>query len=207
VDLDMFRPADREAVRRKFAIDGPAILSVGHLIPRKGHDIAIRALAELPGYRLLIAGDGPEDAALRSLADDCGVADRVRFLGRMAHDSLPGLYTAVDALILASSREGWANVLLEAMGCGTPVVASNVWGTPEVVAVPEAGILMKDRTPGDLAAAVRQLMANPPDRARTRAYAEQFSWDATTEGQIDLFSGILAGRESTVRRAAAAIRA
>jgi glycosyltransferase involved in cell wall biosynthesis len=125
----------------------------------------------------------------------------------MAHDSLPGLYTAVDALILASSREGWANVLLEAMGCGTPVVASNVWGTPEVVAVPEAGILMKDRTPGDLAAAVRQLMANPPDRARTRAYAEQFSWDATTEGQIDLFSGILASRESTVRRAAAAIRA
>lgn len=196
VDLDMFRPADRAAARRGHGLEGPAIISVGHLIPRKGHDIVIRALAQLPGLQLLIAGDGPEEATLRSLAASLGLADRIRFLGRVGHDSLAELYTAVDALVLASSREGWANVLLEAMACGTPVVASNVWGTPEVVAVPEAGLLMQDRTPDALAAALRRLLADPPDRGRTRAYAEQFSWDATTQGQIDLFSRILADRKA-----------
>ena len=78
------------------------------------------------------------------------------------------------------------------MACATPVVASDVWGTPEVVAAPEAGRLMKQRSPDALAAAVTELLADPPDRAATRAYAEGFSWDATTEGQIELFNEILA---------------
>jgi len=194
VDLKQFRPMDRAVLRREFGIDGPALASVGYLIPRKGHEIVIGALPLLPGTTLLIAGDGPEEAHLKSLAARLGVADRVRFLGRLPHDGLARLYGAVDALVLASSREGWANVLLEAMACGTPVVASNVWGTPEVVAVPEAGVLMRARTPEALAEAVRGLLASPPDRAATRAYAEQFSWDATTQGQLQLFTKIIDAR-------------
>lgn len=191
VDLEMFRPVDRAAARERLGVDGRTLLSVGHLIERKGHDLIVAALPDLPDTTLLIAGEGPERANLEALAARTGIADRVRFLGRVNHDSLRDVYGAADALVLASSREGWANVLLEAMACGTPVVASNVWGTPEIVADPAAGVLMAERTPKALATAVERLFATPPDRAETRAYAERFSWDATTEGQRALFHEIL----------------
>jgi teichuronic acid biosynthesis glycosyltransferase TuaC len=195
VDLQTFRPVDRDAARAELGLTAPTLLSVGHLIPRKGHDLVIGALAQLPGYGLLIAGQGPEEQRLRALAGSSGVADRVRFLGRVAHDQLRKVYSAADLLILASSREGWANVLLEAMACGTRVAASDVWGTPEVVAEPAAGALFKDRTPDAIAATVRAVMAQPMDRAATRRYAEGFSWDQTTQGQIDLFRAIVASSQ------------
>jgi glycosyltransferase involved in cell wall biosynthesis len=69
------------------------------------------------------------------------LAERVRLLGARPHAELPSLYAAADILVLASSREGWANVLLEAMACGTPVVASNIWGNPEVVRDAAAGMI------------------------------------------------------------------
>jgi glycosyltransferase involved in cell wall biosynthesis len=194
VDLAMFRPVDRGAARRALGLGRTTLVSVGHLIARKGHDLVIGAMPALPGMDLLIAGDGPEERSLRALADRLGVADRVRFLGRLPHDRLREVYEAADILVLASSREGWANVLLEAMACGTPVVASNVWGTPEVVEAPEAGELMDERSAAGIARGVRALLARLPDRGATRAYAEQFSWDDTTQGQLDLFRGILARR-------------
>ncbi|MGE0744152.1 MAG: glycosyltransferase family 4 protein [Rhodospirillales bacterium] len=191
VDLALFRPGDRVAARHKLGVDGPVVASVGHLIDRKGHDLVIDAMAELPDATLLIAGEGPDRAALESLSARLGVAGRVRFLGRIVHEELPDLYRAADALVLASSREGWANVLLEAMACGTPVVASNVWGTPEVVAAPEAGRLLPERSAAAIAAGVRALLADPPSRAATRAYAERFGWEPTTQGQLDQFRDIL----------------
>jgi glycosyltransferase involved in cell wall biosynthesis len=83
-------------------------------------------------------------------------------------------------------------VLLESMACGTPVIASNVWGTPEVVCVREAGVLMSDRTPTALVAAFNRLFDDYPDRADTRRYAEQFNWEATTKGQLDIFGSVSA---------------
>jgi teichuronic acid biosynthesis glycosyltransferase TuaC len=190
VDLAQFRPLDRESIRREFGLTGPTIISVGALIPRKGHDLVIRALSDLPDVSLMIAGDGPERATLESLALRLGLAGRVRFLGQIAHENLPALYNAADISVLASSSEGWANVLLEAMACGTPVAATNVSGTPEVVQAPEAGVLVENRTPAEIAAAIRRLLAEPPSRAATRAYAETFSWEETTQGQLELFRGI-----------------
>jgi len=199
VDLKRFHPMDRCQVRARLGIDGVTLLSVGHLIERKGHDLVIRALAELADCRLVIVGEGPERGRLEALAATLGVASRVRLVGAKPHDEMAQYYTAADALVLASSREGWANVLLEAMACGTPVVASNIWGNPEVVAAPAAGRLMHERTPGGIVEAARDLFANPPDRKATRHYAEKFSWDETTRGQLDLFGQIL----SRTQRAAA----
>src|SRR5262245_1910191 len=73
----------------------------------------------------LLVGDGPEPASRAALAARLGLAARVRFVAALPQDELPRYYSAADVLVLASSREGWANVLLEAMACGTPVVASN----------------------------------------------------------------------------------
>jgi glycosyltransferase involved in cell wall biosynthesis len=190
VDLDRFRPTERREWRQRLGLRNTTLLSVGHLIKRKGHDIVIRALPQLPDTQLLIAGDGEEMDALVRLARDSGVADRVVFLGTVPQENLRYYYSAADVLVLASSREGWANVLLEAMACGTPVIASNVWGTPEVVAAPEAGVLMMQRTPQALVEAFQRLFATYPDRDATRRYAEQFSWDATTSGQKRLYDQI-----------------
>jgi len=191
VDLQRFIPMDRQAARDKLDISGFTLVSVGVLDPRKAHDLTIGALPLLPDVKLLIAGIGPERKKLEALAARLGVAERVSFLGAVAQTALKDYYNAADAMVLASSREGWANVLLESMACGTPVVASNVWGTPEVVAEPEAGVLMRERTSAGIAEAVNQLRANYPDHEATRRYAEGFSWDATTEGQLKLFSSII----------------
>jgi glycosyltransferase involved in cell wall biosynthesis len=194
VDLELFRPIDRAAARSALGLSRRTLASVGLLIDRKGHHHIIRALKDLPDNDLLIAGDGPDRRALERLAVEEGVADRVRFLGSVDQNRLREIYNAVDALVLASSREGWANVLLESMACGTPVVASAVWGTPEVVARPEAGVLMPSLDPQGVADGVRRLFAAYPDREATRRYAEGFNWNATTEGQLKLFRGILARR-------------
>ena len=199
VDLQMFAPGDRDAARRQLALTGRTLLSVGHLIERKGHDLAIAALPRLPGCRLLIAGDGPEHGRLKALAVRLAVADRVRFLGAIPHDRLRTAYLAADALVLASRREGWPNVLLESIACGTPVVASPIWGTPEIVCRPEAGVLMRERSSEGVAEAVNRLFDAPPDHGATRAFAERFSWDETTEGQIRLFEEIVSRRKCIPR--------
>ena len=194
VDLQRFAPGDRAAARAQLGLDGYTLLSVGRLNEVKGHDIIVKALTLLPGVTLMIAGDGPDRRKLEALARELGVADRVRLLGPVPQAQLPTYYNAADLLVLASSREGWANVLLESMACGTPVAATSICGTPEVVAAPAAGLLIPERTPDSLAATVKQLRAREPDRAATRRYAELFSWDQTTQGQIDLFSNIIMGQ-------------
>lgn len=193
VDLDFFRPIDKLEARGKLGLDSGSrvLLSVGLLIDRKGHDIPIRALPRLPGVQLLIAGDGEKRKFLEELAAAIGVGDRVTFLGSISHEKLKVYFSAADALVLASSREGWANVLLESMACGTPVIASDVWGTPEVVTCPAAGVLMEDRTPESFAGAYRKLMSAYPDRTATRRFAEQFSWDDTTNGQLQLMRRVI----------------
>ncbi|MEA2778040.1 MAG: hypothetical protein QOF90_3446 [Acetobacteraceae bacterium] len=197
VETGLFHPpADREVARAALGLKGPTLISVGGLIERKGHHHTIEAMLQLPGFALLIVGEGPERGRLSRLISEYGLADRVRLLGPRPHRDLPALYGAADASVLASSREGWANVLLESMACGTPVVAANIWGNPEVVRTPEAGLIYQPNTPDGIAAGVRRLFAAMPDRAATRAYAEPFSWDETTAGQLALFRRVIFGGRS-----------
>lgn len=192
VDLEVFVPPDnREVLRNDLGIHGKTIFSVGHLIERKGHHLVIAALQLLPDVKLLIAGQGPEENRLRRLAAELGVANRVSFLGVLPRNELRKYYGAADMLVLASSREGWANVLLESMACGTPVVATSIWGTPEVVASLEAGLLVEKRTAESLADGIKSLYADFPSREMTRKYAERFSWDDTTGGLINLFRRVV----------------
>jgi teichuronic acid biosynthesis glycosyltransferase TuaC len=188
VETDLFRPpADREAARAALGLKGRTLISVGGLIERKGHHRTIEAMRQLGDFELIIAGEGPERERLAGLIGAFGLGDRVRLLGPRPHRELPALYGAADASVLASSREGWANVLLESMACGTPVVAANIWGNPEVVRAPAAGVIYEPNTADGIVAGVRRLFADLPDRAATRAYAEPFSWDETTQGQLAVF--------------------
>lgn len=191
VDLSLFQPGERDRARRALGLSRPTLLSVGNLVALKGHHRVIEALHGLPGFDLLIVGEGPERDRLERLIGGLGLADRVRLLGTVSHSALPEIYTAADALVLASSREGWPNVLLEAMACGTPVVAAHVGGIPEVVRAPAAGLLIESNTPPGIAAAVTSLFARLPSRRAVRSYAEGFGWDETTQGQLALFRSLL----------------
>ncbi|MBL8379251.1 MAG: glycosyltransferase family 4 protein [Burkholderiales bacterium] len=194
VDLEVFYPEPRAAAREKFGVSGFCVACVANLVPLKGIDLVLEAMRDLPEATLLLAGSGPEEKSLRNRADALGVSGRVKFLGRLPQEQLRALYGAADVLVLASTSEGWANVLLESMACGTPVIATPVGGSPEIVAGPAAGMLLEERTVAALLKALRQVRDATPDRAATRRYAEGFGWLPTSHGQVDLFRSIIAGR-------------
>ena len=192
VDLQRFRPASAEDARRRLRTGGsPLLLSVGHLVENKGHALVIDALAEIrrhfPDARLAIVGQGPDRERLRERAALRGCEERVTFAGAVEHASMIDWYNAADVLVLASAREGWANVLLEAFASGTPVVATRVGGSPEVVTDERVGRLVENRDGSSIAEAVQRLLRGKPDRETIRRYAEGFSWDSTSRAQIELF--------------------
>lgn len=197
VDLERFRPVPQLEARSTLGLTGaPLLLSVGNLVEHKGPHLLIEALAalrgEFPDARLVLVGEGPERLRLAELAARLGVQGQVTFAGAVNNAELYQWYSAADVFLLASSREGWANVLLEAMACGTPVVATDIGGTPEVVADASVGRLVARRDGGAFAAATAALWKSKPDRLDVRIYAEGFSWKQTSDAQIALFSQIVA---------------
>ncbi len=204
VDLERFGTRDRVAIRAKLNLTGPVWLAVGHLIERKGVHITLAALGRTPDVTLLIAGDGPEGHKLMQLANRLKISDRVRFLGAISHRDLGDYYNAADAMVLASSREGMPNVVLEALACGTPVVATRVEGIPELITAPEAGELMSERTSEALVSAWNKLWARKPDRASTRKFAEHLGWQPVIEAQCALYAEVLSAAPSNVMPGATA---
>jgi len=172
LDLDAFKPVDRAAAKTALGVSGPLLVTAGGLSVRKGQDLAIEALKEIPGATLILAGDGPDRARFEALAK----ALPVRFLGVRPHAELPGLLAAADVMVLPTVSEGLANVWVEALACGTPVVTTDVGGAPEVIDRPAFGRLVP-RDPAAIAAAVNAILADPPAQEAVREGALRFNWE------------------------------
>jgi teichuronic acid biosynthesis glycosyltransferase TuaC len=190
VDLVAFQPHERDRARHALGFTRPTLLAVGNLVPKKRHVVIIEALAQLPGMDLAIVGEGPERSRINACARRYGVADRIHLLGRKPQEELPAVYSAADLLVHPSLREGWPNVLLESMACGTAVVVAPFEGVRDIVAAPHAGRILREATPDCLATTIRDIFAAAPARVDTRRYAEDFDWQNTTAGQIELFESI-----------------
>lgn len=156
---------------------GPLLVSVGNLVPLKRHDRAIELLVHLPDARLAIAGEGPERARLTALATRLGLAGRVRLCGALPQDRLAALLCAADLLVHPSEREGLANVWVEALACGTPLLLAEAGAAREVVHDGAAGLVADWNDPAALTAAARSLLDRPSDRKAVAASVAQFSWE------------------------------
>lgn len=196
VDFGRFALSSRAEAKAALGVSGPLVLSVGALIPLKGHQILIDAAATLPGVQLWIAGDGPHKSQLVAQIARLGLGDRVRLLGPVPHAELPAFLTAADAMALASEREGLANAWLEALASGTPVVIPDVGGARQVVRNDIGGRIVA-RTPEAFAAALSTLIAAPPDPAEVRATVEPFTWAANSARLYAFLQRVVAKHRST----------
>ena len=179
LDADLFRPYDRKMCRDQLGLPRgvPVLVTVGALIPRKGQKYVIEALALLPDAILLLAGTGADEAALKSVAERLGVADRVRFLGAVPHGELPIVLNAADVLVLPTASEGLANAWVEALACGTPVVTTPIPGAAELLTDPVWGrMVARDKLA--IAIAVGQILADLPAPEVVCAAVAGYSWTA-----------------------------
>ena len=184
VELDRFRPIDRAAAKQRLGVTGPLLVSAGALIPRKGQAITVAAMERLPGATLLLVGEGPDRSALERQIRRSDLGDRVRLLGSRPHSELPELLGAANLMALPSSSEGLANVWVESLACGTPIVISDVGGAREVLTDAGAGRIVA-REPDAIAAGVRELLASPPDPTAVRRSAERFTWERNAHALRD----------------------
>jgi len=182
VDTTQFRPGDRTAARERLGIpvDGRVLVWVGRMVPVKGLDVLLRACSALQAsteFRLYLVGDGPLRGELEAEAARLGLKERVVFVGTQPQDQLPDWYRAADLTVLPSRSEGLPNVLRESLACGTPFVASNVGGIPEI-AEPPLDRLVPPDDPAALEDALRLSLNEPATLGRTKYHAKSWSESA-----------------------------
>ncbi len=176
VDRDRFHPNGRQEAKAALGLTGPVLLVAGNLIPRKGQLTAIEALPHIEGATLLIAGRGPDRSRLERRVVELGLEGRVRFLGLVEHKRMPLLNRAADVAVLPTREEGLANVWVEALCCGTPVVTTDVCGAREAIDSAEAGRVVSN-DPITIAEAVSELLNDPPDPERVARGGRKFDWE------------------------------
>ncbi|MBI2724246.1 MAG: glycosyltransferase [Chloroflexi bacterium] len=204
VDLDLFSPMPKELARRRLGLrDGERIiLFVGRVEPLKGIDILINAAAQLHEDEnfavLIVGGDARAETQirdLRELAARLGVDHHISFVGAVEHDELPLYYNAADVCVVPSHYESFGLVAVEAMACGTPVVASRVGGLTSTIMDGETGYLIPWRCPEPFAERLELLLDNDELRAsfgRAGLEAvERFRWANVAEAMVDLYEDVL----------------
>ena len=190
------RPEDF-AVKAPFEHPRPYVLAIGRLVPQKGFDVLIRAMALLPasGPDLLIAGEGPEDGSLRQLVDELSLADRVHFVGRADRSMAVSLFHGCAFFVLPSRKEPMGIVNLEAMIAGKAVIASRVGGVPEIVLEDRTGLFVQPDDPNALAEAMAMLLADDELRDRLgaagRIRAQGFTWEQMTGRYLELYEKVM----------------
>jgi len=204
VDADRFSPVSRQEARARFGLPEGArvMVTVGGLVERKGFHRVIDCLPELlvrhPDLHYLVVGGGsPEgdmSAVLRAQVARLGLAERVRFLGPTPPDDLRWPLSAADLFVLSTRNEGWANVILEAMACGLPVIATDVGGNAEVIADADLGLIVPFGDHAALVAALDQALTRKWDGARLRQYALDNSWDNRVRRLAALFRTLVKER-------------
>lgn len=199
VDLSRFAPVPRASVKAQLGVSGPLVIAVGALIARKGHEIVVEAVARLPEVSLFIAGEGPARAQIAAAIASAGVGQRVRLLGAVPHADLPRLIAAADVMALASESEGLANAWVEALACGTPIVITPAGGAREVVTGPAAGRVVP-RDAASFAAAIADLLRDPPQAEATRRHAGGFTWSANAAALRAHLHRLVAARRRPARR-------
>ncbi len=209
VDASKFHPLDRKECRRKLGLpeEGRMVLAVGYIIRRKGQHLITEALGRLRReggmddvFAAFVGGPGDEPGVMSEverLMRQYGLEDVIHLPGKVVQEELLEWYNAADVMCLASEKEGWANVLLESLACGTPVVGTNVWGTPEVITSPELGVLV-ERTVDDIQRGLREALSQTWDRDRIVAYANEHTWEATARRVVDQFRDVLGLPEEQV---------
>lgn len=191
VDTVRFSPQDRAVARDCLFLpaDAPVMVSVGGLVPRKGFHRIIDLLPTLrqrfPGLIYLAIGgasaEGNNRSELEGQVTDLGLQGTVRFLGPRPPEELAEILSAADVFVLATSNEGWANVFLEAMACGLPVVTTDVGGNREVVCDDSVGSVVPFGDKALLQEAIAAALSKRWERAAIRRYAEDNSWDERVE--------------------------
>jgi glycosyltransferase involved in cell wall biosynthesis len=187
VDCDKFFPVDKVSARHQYNIpeNSKVLISVGGLVPRKGFHRVIALLPELlkryPNLiYLIVGGTSPEGdirSELEAQAARLGVERHVRFLGALPSDQLRVPLSAADLFVLATANEGWANVFLEAMACGLPVITTDVGGNREVVCNDVLGEVVPFHDAGALQQALANALTKPWDKDSIVAYARANGWE------------------------------
>jgi len=195
IDRTSFYPRNRAESKARLGVEGPLVLTVGALMAGKRQRLSIEAVEQVPGATLILAGEGPDRKSLEALVRQRGLGDRVRLTGSRPHSEVAELMAAADVMLLPSRSEGLANVWVEALASGTPVVTCDVGGAREVIDRPEAGALVTP-DPAAIAAAIRAILAKPPEQAAVRAAAERFSWDVNARALFDHLSAIVAAKRA-----------
>ena len=199
VDIEKFYPFLKGEARRKLRLphNKRILLSVGGLVPLKGFDLLIKALKLLFEERherdlyLVIVGEGSCRKELEQLIDTLGLGEHVSLVGAIPHQELYCWYSAADLFCLASSREGWSNVVLEALASGTPVVATDVESIPEIICSDRLGILTK-RDERELAAGIAAALKKSWQSDAIVQYARDQTWDSVASSVLHTFQTVLA---------------